>query len=29
MERSPGAVRVLLYRALAALRSKLSEPDED
>lgn len=29
MERSPGAVRVLLYRAMAALRSKLSEPDED
>lgn len=29
MERSPGAVRVLLYRALAALRMRLIEPDED
>ena len=29
MERSPGAVRVLLYRALAGLRGTLSEADED
>ena len=28
MERSPGAVRVLLYRALAALRIRLIRPDE-
>ena len=29
MERSPGAVRVLLYRALTALRTRLTERDED
>jgi RNA polymerase sigma-70 factor (ECF subfamily) len=29
MERSPGAVRVLLYRALAALRIRLIEPGEE
>jgi DNA-directed RNA polymerase specialized sigma24 family protein len=29
MDRSQGAVRVLLYRAMAALRTKLTESDED
>ena len=29
MERSPGAVRILLHRALTALRARLNENDED
>jgi RNA polymerase sigma-70 factor (ECF subfamily) len=29
MDRSQGAVRVLLYRAMAALRTRLTESDED